>query len=645
MIHVRRLFLLWALFLSPLALANEVVGRALLVEGVAQVVRDGRALALTSGGQIELGDLIKVGERSSVQLRFTDSSLTALRANSELLVEDYHFTEVASDDRSAFKLLKGGLRSISGLIGKLNPAGYALHTPSATVGIRGTNLSALSCSGDCVNADGSKAADGVYGGVTEGKIVVSNSTGELELQKNEYFYVASNSTAPSRLLGPPSFLRDQLDGRSRAQDVKPVALATSSSTGGNTSDNAAGSSGASGAGLSQGQTNASTADTTITTGGNTSIGSAGASGGASGGSTTSASSAIESTTVAVEAVTLNTSIDATTSPAPTSVGSPPVAAPPLPTYTPAAAPAIQANALPINFVSNYSLVDERVGQFTGTSPCTAGNCGTFLAAISGSYPLQSFTDINLLYPPGTDPRFIQSQTEPDTIYRVSAIQYAVPTELAIGTTPGNYTFAKTASVDVGSYTTSDGEVFTWGRYQLVSVATGGTVNNNFSYTEYENWLDGPPTTTLPTSGVYTFTAVGGTHPTDQLGNAGTVINPGAWTVNFGNETLVSAAPVRWSMPSGVSYTVNVTAPQSFAATAQPASTSPGPAGGTQVFAGSTINPISILSYTSCAGRGCALTSSNISPIAGLHILGVGIVTTATITSGQEGTAQVRVYGR
>ena len=46
-------------------------------------------------------------------------------------------------------LLKGGLRVATGLIGKRNPAAVSFSTPTATIGIRGTEFDARLCEDDC----------------------------------------------------------------------------------------------------------------------------------------------------------------------------------------------------------------------------------------------------------------------------------------------------------------------------------------------------------------------------------------------------------------------------------------------------------------------------------------------------------------
>jgi len=173
--------------------AHAAVGRVLLASGDEVFAeRGGQRVPLRVGADIEVGDVLLVGERSALQVRFLDESLASLRSNSRMQVEAFqHDRNKSGSDHLVLSLLKGGLRTVTGLIGKNNPDGFGLKTATATVGIRGTHFTALHCAADCFNANGSPVADGTYGGVTDGTIGVGNQAGEVLFRQQEYFYVAN----------------------------------------------------------------------------------------------------------------------------------------------------------------------------------------------------------------------------------------------------------------------------------------------------------------------------------------------------------------------------------------------------------------------------------------------------------------------
>ena len=184
-------------------------GKVLVVAGSATLERAGQQLPLQVGAAVEGGDILAVGDKSTLQVRFTDESVVALRANSQFKIENYRFDKNAVSDRSLMGLLKGGMRTITGLIGKANNKNYSVQTATATIGIRGTHFAVVSCNNDCTRPDGTPEANGTFGSVTDGRITVSNASGSKEFGQQDTFFVSSANTPPVQLLAPPSILSDK----------------------------------------------------------------------------------------------------------------------------------------------------------------------------------------------------------------------------------------------------------------------------------------------------------------------------------------------------------------------------------------------------------------------------------------------------
>lgn len=145
------------LIVSDVVLAQPVdpaqtVATAVAVEGTAFVARSGgRKAILARGSSLRVGDAINTTRNSSVRVQFTDGGETVVRPESTLVVEKYQFRkEVPSEDNVLLQLLKGGIRSLTGAIGKRgNVDAYQLRANTATVGIRGTDFSVRLCQQDC----------------------------------------------------------------------------------------------------------------------------------------------------------------------------------------------------------------------------------------------------------------------------------------------------------------------------------------------------------------------------------------------------------------------------------------------------------------------------------------------------------------
>ena len=100
---------------------------------------DGTSKILSLKSVVENGDLLVSEKDTYARIKFVDSSEITLRPNTQLKIENFSYDEAKPEkDNAFFSLIKGGLRSITGLLGKRSNDRFALKTPSATIGIRGT---------------------------------------------------------------------------------------------------------------------------------------------------------------------------------------------------------------------------------------------------------------------------------------------------------------------------------------------------------------------------------------------------------------------------------------------------------------------------------------------------------------------------
>lgn len=165
---------------------------------------NGTTKALSINSTIEAGDTVETARRTYARLKFTDGSQVTLKPNTQFKVEKYAYTQAKpKEDEGSFSLIKGGLRTITGRIGKRgNQDSYRMRTPTATIGIRGTIYDATYCSGDSCGA----IKPGLYLAVTDGQVVITNSAGvqtTLQVKAGQYVYVASSTTPPVVLPSKP----------------------------------------------------------------------------------------------------------------------------------------------------------------------------------------------------------------------------------------------------------------------------------------------------------------------------------------------------------------------------------------------------------------------------------------------------------
>ena len=165
---------------------------------------DGTNKVISIGSKIDEGDVVVTEKRTYARLKFNDGSEVTLKPNSQFKVEKFSFDQgKPKEDSGSYKLLKGGLRTITGQIGKRgNQDSYQMKTPTATIGIRGTVYDAQYCQGDSCGS----IKQGLYLAVASGSVVITNNTGvqqTLQVKAGQYVYVQSPTTPPVVLPAKP----------------------------------------------------------------------------------------------------------------------------------------------------------------------------------------------------------------------------------------------------------------------------------------------------------------------------------------------------------------------------------------------------------------------------------------------------------
>lgn len=153
------LLALAVLFVAHAAFAKAVVTSA--TGNVQAQAGTGTARALRLGDEVNQGDTVSTGPASSVVLRFEDGQVAALTANSRMTVTAYQYNAQARSGNILLSLVTGGMRAITGLIGRAAPDRVSYRAANATIGIRGTDINVAT------------VRDIVVAIVTEGEISVT----------------------------------------------------------------------------------------------------------------------------------------------------------------------------------------------------------------------------------------------------------------------------------------------------------------------------------------------------------------------------------------------------------------------------------------------------------------------------------------
>ena len=151
---------------------------------------------LRRGGKVNVGDMIITSKRGQAQLTMMDGTKISVRPGSKFQIEAFVATGHVEDQKTYYKLLKGGFRSVTGKIGKRNKASFRLSTPVATMGIRGTDFTGKYCNDDCPAAAGK---NGLFVDVISGGVSMHNEGGTFDLDKETNGYVSDVGHAPESL--------------------------------------------------------------------------------------------------------------------------------------------------------------------------------------------------------------------------------------------------------------------------------------------------------------------------------------------------------------------------------------------------------------------------------------------------------------
>src|ERR1700674_1742565 len=86
---------------------------------------DGQQRPLAKGAELDKGDTVRTAEDGRAQIRFTDGAYVSLQPNTEFAIRDYNYEgKTDGSERGLFSLAKGAMRTVTGLIGRINRNRY-----------------------------------------------------------------------------------------------------------------------------------------------------------------------------------------------------------------------------------------------------------------------------------------------------------------------------------------------------------------------------------------------------------------------------------------------------------------------------------------------------------------------------------------
>lgn len=128
------------------AQADEIAAKVVWVKGDVKVITpiQTTGTALARGSELHEGDTIVTASDGTGLITFTDQTIVTLTKATALKISAYNYNKSdKTKEKYTITLVKGGLRTVTGLIAKDNRDAYQVKTPTATIGVRGTDFDVM----------------------------------------------------------------------------------------------------------------------------------------------------------------------------------------------------------------------------------------------------------------------------------------------------------------------------------------------------------------------------------------------------------------------------------------------------------------------------------------------------------------------
>jgi hypothetical protein len=115
--------------------AAEEIGKAVAVIDHATTEGSVGKRTLSVGAKIHRGERVRTDSIGEAQILFDDGTRMVLGPNSDMMLDDFVFRSGDAENQFVVRAFNGAFRFITGNASK---DAYLIHTPAATIGVRGT---------------------------------------------------------------------------------------------------------------------------------------------------------------------------------------------------------------------------------------------------------------------------------------------------------------------------------------------------------------------------------------------------------------------------------------------------------------------------------------------------------------------------
>ncbi len=110
------------------------------VQGEIRLGTDAGRPAPKSGDAVRPGERIATGKDGAASLVLKDGTVLMLGPDTTADLSQFQFDTTTQEGNFVLELLQGSVRVVTGLLAKINPDRFKVKTPTAVVGVRGTDF-------------------------------------------------------------------------------------------------------------------------------------------------------------------------------------------------------------------------------------------------------------------------------------------------------------------------------------------------------------------------------------------------------------------------------------------------------------------------------------------------------------------------
>jgi hypothetical protein len=168
------------------------------------IQRKSQTLTGAKGTGVEMADAVRTAQ-GKVGITFDDNTKVQVNENSKLVIDDFVYDPKKGTGKLALNMAMGTVRYASGAIAHNSPGGVAVNTPSATIGVRGTDFTAtvdelgrstIILLPSCPSDRGTRTLNDIESNCKVGEITVESDAGQVVLTKPFQATRVDSRTAP-----------------------------------------------------------------------------------------------------------------------------------------------------------------------------------------------------------------------------------------------------------------------------------------------------------------------------------------------------------------------------------------------------------------------------------------------------------------